>query len=332
MRTSPPSSPAIAASSRSASSRRAIAASACSTRTRPASVGTGALARALEQLHPDLALERRDLLTDGRLREEERRRPRPRTSHCVATSRRMRNRFTSSIRTPYQTAWNFLLRLFRRRAILNTSRTTARGRSRAGGLKMTHETEIQKMSGVTIRRLGVLDEPDVAHLAQLDSKPVPRGDLLGAEIEGRLVAVAPIDGGETIADPFSRTSELRALLELRAVQLRGRGPRRSRLGNLSRRRTPVGRPGAPAPPGAGGRLLSQPLRPCLAALERRHREAGLLELLPVELGRLALARPDDRLAARVDLVGEAIAGVQRDARGSPGPASAPRGRTCCGRR
>ena len=40
-RSSPPSSPAIAASSRSASSSRAIAASACETSTRPASVSFG---------------------------------------------------------------------------------------------------------------------------------------------------------------------------------------------------------------------------------------------------------------------------------------------------
>ncbi len=126
---------------------------------------------------------------------------------------------------------------------------------------MRQTTETQKMAGVTIRRLGALDGPDVDRLAQIDSNDVPQGDLLGAEIEGKLVAVASVDGGETIADPFSRTSELRALLELRAGQFRGRQPRRSRFGDLFRRRTPAGHPGAPAPPGAGGRLLNQPLRP-----------------------------------------------------------------------
>ena len=123
---------------------------------------------------------------------------------------------------------------------------------------MTQNTEIQKMSGVTIRRLGAADTPAVIRLVQLDSADVPAGDLLGAYIEDKLVAVAPITGGETVADPFSRTAELRALLELRAAQLRGRQPRRRRLGGLFSRRAA---PSAPSPPGAGGRLLSQPLRP-----------------------------------------------------------------------
>src|SRR6266511_3757747 len=40
----------------------------------------------------------------------------------------------------------------------------------------------------------------------------------------------------------------------------------------------------------------------LGPLERRHGEAVAPQLLPVELGRLAVARPDDRTAARVDPV------------------------------
>ena len=114
---------------------------------------------------------------------------------------------------------------------------------------MAPMNEIQKMSGVTIRRLGAADTPAVLQLAELDSKDVPEGDLLGAEIEGKLVAVAAIAGGETVADPFSRTGELRALLELRVAQLRNREPRRSRLGGLLQRRGHRGTPTAPAPPG-----------------------------------------------------------------------------------
>ena len=127
---------------------------------------------------------------------------------------------------------------------------------------MTQHVETQRMAGITIRRLNGGDTPAVIRLVELDSRDVPKGDLLGAEVEGTLVAIAPIEGGETIADPFSRTSELRALLELRATQLRGREPERHRFGGLlARRRNRVGIPSAPTPPGAGGRLLSQPLRP-----------------------------------------------------------------------
>src|SRR3954454_1226917 len=52
----------------------------------------------------------------------------------------------------------------------------------------------------------------------------------------------------------------------------------------------------------------------LRALQRRHRQAGGVELGPVVLGRLARAGPDDRLAAGVDLVGDPVALVEVDAR------------------
>jgi hypothetical protein len=109
------------------------------------------------------------------------------------------------------------------------------------------------MTEVTIRRLTDADTAAVLRLVQLDSADAPDGPLLGAEIEGTLVAFAPIAGGRTVADPFSRTSELSALLNLRAAQLRGRdGPPRRRLGGLFHRdRSHPARPTAPVPPGAG---------------------------------------------------------------------------------
>jgi hypothetical protein len=126
---------------------------------------------------------------------------------------------------------------------------------------MSQETDSHTMTEVTIRKLTDADTPDVLRLAQLDSADAPQGDLLGAEIDGSLVAFTPIAGGRTVADPFSRTSELGALLELRAAQLRGREPRRRRLrGLFDRDRSHPARPSAPSPPGAGDRLLSQPLR------------------------------------------------------------------------
>jgi hypothetical protein len=86
---------------------------------------------------------------------------------------------------------------------------------------MRHLTE-----GVTIRRLDDTDTAAIHRLAQLDSADPPAGDLLGAEVEGRLVAATPIAGGGwTIADPFIPTAELQALLELRAEQIRASEPR-----------------------------------------------------------------------------------------------------------
>ena len=76
--------------------------------------------------------------------------------------------------------------------------------------------------GISIRRLGGGDRADLERLAQLDSRAAPEGALLGLAVEGRLVAAISVATGESIADPFSRTRELRALLELRADQLRRR--------------------------------------------------------------------------------------------------------------
>jgi hypothetical protein len=126
---------------------------------------------------------------------------------------------------------------------------------------MSEPFEIQKMTGVTIRRLNGADAADVSRLVQLDSADPPAGALLGAEIEGRLVAVVAVDDGKVIADPFSRSSELGALLELRAGQLRGREPeRRGRFRGLFARRRQRPAPSAPTPPGAGARLVGEPLR------------------------------------------------------------------------
>src|SRR6476659_9260931 len=52
--------------------------------------------------------------------------------------------------------------------------------------------------------------------------------------------------------------------------------------------------------------------------ERRHREPEADELLPVELGPLALTGPDDRLARLVDAVGHLDPAVKRDARNRAG--------------
>lgn len=66
------------------------------------------------------------------------------------------------------------------------------------------------------------DDAALERLAQLDGRTVPGGRLLLALVGGRVVAALPLAGGALLADPFTRTSELRPLLELRAAQLRPR--------------------------------------------------------------------------------------------------------------
>lgn len=119
-----------------------------------------------------------------------------------------------------------------------------------------HDTHVPTAS-VTIRRLSERDRDQIDRLAEVDSKPAElAAPVLGAEVEGRLLAAISVPTGTVVADPFSRTAEIRSLLELRAAQLRRRDgtqyrrglrtafPRRSR-GTL-----------AGSPPGAGGRLLT----------------------------------------------------------------------------
>ena len=74
-------------------------------------------------------------------------------------------------------------------------------------------------AAVTMRLAGPADDNAMRHLAALDSKPVPAGDVVVAEVGGRLRAAVPVAGGDAIADPFERTAHLVALLRERASQL-----------------------------------------------------------------------------------------------------------------
>jgi hypothetical protein len=102
-----------------------------------------------------------------------------------------------------------------------------------------HSPRTIHADGIRIRRLGRDDLAEVERLAQLDSRYPPEGALLGVEIEGRLLAAISLTTGESMADPFSRTGELRALLELRAAQLRRRENRRGRPFHLPRPKSRV---------------------------------------------------------------------------------------------
>ena len=115
----------------------------------------------------------------------------------------------------------------------------------------TDEIETTEM---TIRRVDDRDRVAVELLAQRDTRPVPERPLLGVEIEGELLAVTSLATGDTVADPFARSTEARAMLELRAAQLRRPNGRRRglRLRVPRRRRASL----AGSPPGAGGRLLT----------------------------------------------------------------------------
>ena len=92
---------------------------------------------------------------------------------------------------------------------------------------------------LTIRRLDSAggDREAIERVAGRDSAPVLTGDLLGAELDGRLVAVVSLDDGRSIADPFSPSAEATVLLRRRAERIRGTnatGGHRLRLRTLRR--------------------------------------------------------------------------------------------------
>jgi hypothetical protein len=74
--------------------------------------------------------------------------------------------------------------------------------------------------GITIRFAYPDDAAAVRRLAALDSKPVPAGPLLIAEVGGELWAAVSVPGARhAIADPFRHTAELVALLRERVERL-----------------------------------------------------------------------------------------------------------------
>jgi hypothetical protein len=75
-------------------------------------------------------------------------------------------------------------------------------------------------SPVVLRLATAGDQRSLERLAQLDSQSPPVGTTLMAELRGRPVAALSLGDGQEIADPFVATGEIRALLRLRAAQLR----------------------------------------------------------------------------------------------------------------
>ena len=82
-----------------------------------------------------------------------------------------------------------------------------------------------------IRFLGADDYDELTRLAGLDTATPPPSPVLGAIVDGQLVAAHSLATGESIADPFRQTEALRSQLARRAGDLDGgnRG-RPTRLG------------------------------------------------------------------------------------------------------
>ena len=97
-----------------------------------------------------------------------------------------------------------------------------------------HRRSHQPVGAVEMRRATVDDDRAVRRLAELDEMTPPQGDVLLAEVDGRLVAALPLEGGRAVADPFTPTQEIVELLVLRAAALGGDTHGRLRARRLRR--------------------------------------------------------------------------------------------------
>jgi hypothetical protein len=76
---------------------------------------------------------------------------------------------------------------------------------------------------IVIRPAAVGDAAELIRLAQLDSTHLPAAPLLAAFAGERALAAISLGDGRAVADPFSRTAEVVAMLEARRDQIRGPG-------------------------------------------------------------------------------------------------------------
>jgi hypothetical protein len=92
---------------------------------------------------------------------------------------------------------------------------------------------------ITIRDAVPADRGELRRLAELDSARLPGGPMVVGEIDGEVRAAYSVAERRAIANPFRRTAELVALVELHA--------RQANRARKQRRRRSV----APQPPGIG---------------------------------------------------------------------------------
>ena len=89
---------------------------------------------------------------------------------------------------------------------------------------MSHFTSTTTSSEpVLMRPATEADAARIGELARLDSKRLPAGPFLVAELAGSIVAAASVPTGAVVADPFRHTADAVAMLRLRSAQVAGGG-------------------------------------------------------------------------------------------------------------
>ena len=103
--------------------------------------------------------------------------------------------------------------------------TPAALRGRLGRLRRRRDASLATLaarSDVVIRRALESDGPTLDRLAALDeAPPLPPGERLLAEVDGRVVAALDERSGRVVSDPYTPAAAARDLLVLRARQLGG---------------------------------------------------------------------------------------------------------------
>jgi hypothetical protein len=90
--------------------------------------------------------------------------------------------------------------------------------------KRSTPSRVDAYESVAVRLARPEDEPAIRRLAALDGKSVPTGSVLVAEADSEVIAALPVAGGSAVADPFRWTSDVVALMEMRAAQIAAAGP------------------------------------------------------------------------------------------------------------
>jgi hypothetical protein len=81
--------------------------------------------------------------------------------------------------------------------------------------------EVELRGPILIRYSRDDDQVALERLAALDSRVLPKGLFLLADVDGEVVTAAPLDlEAEPLSDPFLPTANLRELLKVRAHQVR----------------------------------------------------------------------------------------------------------------
>jgi hypothetical protein len=76
---------------------------------------------------------------------------------------------------------------------------------------------------VAVRIARAEDTAAIRRVAALDGKELPMGEVLVAEADSEIIAALSVSDGTRVADPFRWTSDVVALMEMRAAQLQANG-------------------------------------------------------------------------------------------------------------